>query len=59
MPIQSAIKAGFSSPSISTVTSWTNCHWPGRFSSSASRVKRPRTRLPERTGAMKRTFSKP
>ena len=37
MPIQSAVKAGLSSPSISTVTWWTNCHWPGRFSSNEKR----------------------
>ena len=58
-PIHSAVRAGLSSASISTATWWTNCHWPGRFSSTLVSVKRPRTRLPERTGAMKRTLSKP
>ena len=54
-----AVSAGLSSPSISTVTVWRISNCPGAFSSTESSVKRPRTRLPDLTGARKRTRSKP
>ncbi len=58
-PSHAAVSAGLSSPSISTVTVWRNSHCPGAFSSTESSVKRPRTRLPDLTGARKRIRSKP
>src|SRR6185437_9316796 len=49
-PIQSATSAGFSSPSISTVTLVRDCSSFGLRSFASASTKRPRTRLPALTG---------
>src|SRR5262249_54004037 len=58
-PSQSAIIAGLASPSISTVACIVERHCPGDRSAMSFRTKRPRMRLPARTGVRKRTCSKP
>ena len=55
----SATIADLVSPSISTVTVWRKVASFGVFCVRSERTKRPRTRLPERTGETKRTLSNP
>jgi hypothetical protein len=57
-PIHSALSAGLSSPSISTVTSVFILHRPGCVSENSAILNRALTRLPLRTGAMNRILSK-
>src|SRR5690606_31952050 len=59
IPSHSAIRAGFSAPSISTVTSCLSSQRPPPLSSADNSLKRPRTREPDITGARKRSLSKP
>ena len=59
IPSHSALSAGLSSPSISTVTSVRVRKRPCPLSSIAFSAWRARMRRPVRTGAMKRTRSKP
>ncbi len=54
-----AISAGLSTPSISTVTALIAWNSVGERRASDSSLKRPRMRAPARTGATKRTLSKP
>ena len=54
-----AARAGFSAPSISTATSLVISHSLAERRVAAVSLKRPRTRAPARTGAIKRMRSKP
>src|SRR5690606_35768845 len=55
----SAVNAGFVSPSISIVTSSFISSWPGLRSATSASTAEALIRLPTRTGAGKRTLSKP
>ncbi len=55
----SAINAGFSKPSISTVTSSLNRYCPGFFSVASTSLARARTFDPAGTGCRKRSLSSP
>ena len=55
----SAINAGVSSPSISTLTLVFKSHWPGFFSFTLTSCCFARTRWPTATGFKKRTLSEP
>src|SRR5262249_54860237 len=56
---RSATRAGFVSPSISSVQLSLSSTRPPPCGSAAARLARVRTRAPALTGAMKRTLSKP
>ena len=56
-PIQSATRAGLSSPSISTETLVRDNNSVGLRSLASASVKRPRTRRPDLTGEMTMTFT--
>jgi len=56
--MDSATQTGLSLPSRSIVTSIVNCE-PPAIGSTASSLKRPRSRLPLGTGAGKRTRFRP
>ena len=57
--IHSQIRAGLSSPSISTVASVVSWICPGRFSTISSDLNLPRTRLPDSTGDRNRSLLLP
>ncbi len=59
IPSHSAIRAGLSAPSISTVTSCFSSQRPPPLSSADRSLNRPRTFDPAGTGARKRSLSKP
>ena len=59
IPSHSAIRAGLSAPSLSTVTSCVSSQRPPPLSSADSSLNRPRTFDPAGTGARKRSLSKP